>query len=476
MKRSSRSLLVLAAVLAPLWIAVCADQFWFRFLEQRVVGGEWIQVVVYTLSAAVAIGGLWFVRREPNLTKWAVFTAGYLPLWQGLVFGSDALGADLLRVTFAQLGVWGLFLLGMGWVIWWLERWAAHYRVQRVEKPETLPKRTSNPLNPDAWYYGRKAKTLNQSLAAMMSYSLAFMIALMLFSQIQGCQDLYEMPAGGGKAETMRPQTVKIQKVIRKKFVINPFSLIKFNPPPLDEVKLNLEEATAHLYKIGQGEGDGSGFSGGTRRGKVRFIRLEYQGGDWDQDFGIGADLNMLIQYNVLTSQPVAEQTESRSIAQLRSFPPGRSPPFVYLTGQRNVTLSQSEAKILREYLLDKHGMLFVDNGGSYHFHNQVFAALGQVLPNVQPVKVPLDDVIHRVPFAMPFLPYVAPHGGKDAWGWKVDGRWVVYYHPGDIGDAWSDGHSSVPSEVWQACYQLGTNVMFYAHAEYNKWLQAQKK
>ena len=28
-------------------------------------------------------------------------------------------------------------------------------------------------------------------------------------------------------------------------------------------------------------------------------------------------------------------------------------------------------------------------------------------------------------------------------------------------------------SDVWEACYQLGVNVMFYAHAEYSKWLEA---
>ena len=44
-----------------------------------------------------------------------------------------------------------------------------------------------------------------------------------------------------------------------------------------------------------------------------------------------------------------------------------------------------------------------------------------------------------------------------------------------DIGDAWTDDHSGVPSEIWEFCYQLGTNVLFYAHSEYSKWLQARK-
>ncbi len=298
----------------------------------------------------------------------------------------------------------------------------------------------------------------------------------MVMSQIRGCSEIYEMPAGGGKANAQIAQAVKIQKVIKKKFVINPFSAIIFNPPPIDDVKLQLTEITKHAYKVGFGDGDGAGFAGGTNQGKVRFIRLEYSGGDWNQDFGVGADLNMLVEYGVRTSQKINEETESRTIAQLDAFPIGKSPPMMYLTGQKNIGLSKSEIKTLREYLLDKHGMLFGDNGGSQHFHNQFFAMMRQVLPNVEPVRVPLDDVIHRVPYPLPFLPIVAPHGGKDAWGWNVDGRWVCYYHPGDIGDAWSDGHSNVPTVVWESCYQLGTNVIFYAHAEYSKWLMSRMK
>jgi hypothetical protein len=125
--------------------------------------------------------------------------------------------------------------------------------------------------------------------------------------------------------------------------------------------------------------------------------------------------------------------------------------------------------------LIDRRGMIFADNGGSQHFHNQLFAAMRQILPEVEPVKVPLDDIIHRVPYALPFLPIVAPHGGRDAWGWKIDGRWVCYYHPGDIGDAWSDGHSGVPHSIYDACYRLGANIIFYAYAERAKWNMSQQ-
>ena len=60
--------------------------------------------------------------------------------------------------------------------------------------------------------------------------------------------------------------------------------------------------------------------------------------------------------------------------------------------------------------------------------------------------------------------------------GWYKDGRWICYYHPGDITDAWCDDHAGVSPEVWEACYQLGTNVINYANAEYDKWSTAQRK
>jgi hypothetical protein len=331
-------------------------------------------------------------------------------------------------------------------------------------------RRIWNPLDPLAWYYGRNSRKLKQSMLAFTTYGLAFWFSLILISQIGGCRQIYEMPAGGGQQKTLA-QTVKIQKVIRKKYVVNPYSLIKFAVPPIDEmVKLQLQEVTAHQYVVGYGEGTGAGFAGGTQRGKVRLIRLEYDGGDWNLNFGIGGDANMLMEYGLLTQQKVADKSESIRISQLASFPRDKSPPVVFLTGQGSLSASNNEIKLLREYLIDKHGLLFASSG-SHHFHNQFIAFMNRVLPEVRPVSVPLDDSIHRVPFAIPSLPYVVPHGGKEPLGWSTDGRWLVYYHPGDISDAWADGHSGVSSEIYNGCYQLGANVINYGHVEYAKWL-----
>lgn len=497
MNKSFRNALICTATVALFWLVMVFDWLGMRWTATRLSHelfpngptiGESLSWLAFGMGAVLAGVWIWWARKHMGLVpRRLVYTLAFVPLWQFTVFFLDFLSnstflADYsgnlanFRASAAQIGLATFFFLGLAWTVWGIEQTSRYYDRLRASGKLTLAgKRNWNPLDLDAWYYGRQTRKLRQSLVALASYSLAFMVTMLILSQLGGCQEIYEMPAGGGEQQQV-VQQLKVQKVIKKKFVINPFSAIVFNPPPIEDIKLQLQEITKHAYTVGYGEGKGAGFSGGTNRGKVRFIRLEYSGGDWDQDFGVGADLNMLIEYNVRTSHPVADRTEARTVSALDNFPVGKSPPFVYMTGQRSISLSNSEVKTLREYLIDKHGMLFGDNGGSQGFHNQFFAMMRKVLPNVQPVRVPLDDPIHSIPFKIPFLPYVAPHGGKDAWGWKVDGRWVCYYHPGDIGDAWTDDHAGVRPEVWEACYQLGTNVIFYAHVEYNKWLDARKK
>lgn len=478
--------------LIGLYLAV----WFFLLIEKAIRGGFAVQLYwgLHLLSAGLALGMIGWAyvpRRRPARWQFAAWSLALVLSWQSALFITDALVWDAVRAYIARWGTLGLFFIGLAWVIWLVDRAARHFKQHRDDarqqsrlepwgflQADLADSRTTvwNPLNPDAWYYGReKNKKLNQSLVTLGSYTLAFVLAVLVLTNLRGCKEAYDLPAGGGQEKTIA-QTVKIQKIIRKKYIINPYSAIIFNERKIDDVKLQLTKITEHAYTVGQGQGTGAGFGGGKPRGQVRFIRLEYDGGDWNQDFGVGGDLNMLTEYGIRTQHKVAKKTEARRITELANFQKYRSPPMVYITGQRRISTSKKEEKVLREYLLDNHGMIFCDNGGSRGFHNQFLSLMNRVLPEVRPVPVPLDDKIHRVPFAIPFLPYVAPHGGKEALGWYKDGRWVCYYHPGDIGDAWADGHAGVKPEVYEACYQLGTNVMFYANAEYSKWVQAQKQ
>ena len=465
---------------------------------------DWLtfnQLPSYLLQAGfgvgVAVAACWVIWSfgQEKAIRVVICSLCFFPFWQYSLFAVGELGSgegfDVMAVVIYRSGLFVGFSIGLFAVFWltekksraWQKRRLDNRSVERTVGPLHAMHlsiagpidglRVWNPLDMDAWYYGKQRQKLRQSLIVLVSYFIFFALMILLLLQISGCKELYEMPAGGGEQKPNQP-VVKVQKVIKKKIIFNPLSKVIAKVPPIEEIKLQLMEITKHAYTVGYGKGAGAGFAGGTNRGKVRFIRLEYNGGDWDQ--GIDADLNMLVQYNLRTQHKIAERPETRKIIQLRNFPIGKSPPIVYMTGQESISLGKTEIDVLKEYLTEKHGMLFADNGGSAKWGGHFESLMNRVLPNVSYIRVPLDHPIHRIPFPIPFLPYVAPHGGTDALAWVVNGRIVAYYHPGDIGDAWADDHAGVPAQIWEACYQLGTNVIFYAHTEYSKWLEARKK
>lgn len=442
-----------------------------------------------------------------RLTPWRALglTVLYFVLWQAAVFLAPYWSGHDLTGAATQLGLSGLFVIGLMWVVWFLERAAQRIELRRLSRDSasldptvSLPSfvkeperdvRSLNPLDLTAWYYGRRSQRLKQSMVVLSLYSLGFFVAHLVLTWPIGSDDNankvqpYELPAGGG--QDMMPRAVQIKKVITPKFVINPYSSIIVNAPPIDHINPQILEVTKGLYVVGQGGGEGtgggigqgtgsgSGFGAGTGSGKVRFIRLKHSDRLWDKNFGIGGDLNMLAEYGARTRQKISDKTEYVEVTQLAAFPPRRNPPLLYVGGGKTFLLSQAEKKILQQYLTEKHGMILGDNLGGRDFHNQ-FVAMMREITGVQEVPIPRDDYIHRRPYLLPSLPIVVAHGGTVPMGWNVDGRWVVYYHPGALSDAWRDDHAGIKREIFEECYQLGVNIIFYAHLEYNKWLQSQ--
>jgi hypothetical protein len=457
-----RNPVLLTCIYTILWCLLWLDaNAWFRL-------SRWTTAIGFLTALPVSYYWIRRHRHSSPILRRGVLSASYLPIWQLAVYLPLLNFSYSLSGTISRIGTAGAFFLGLGWAAWWIDR-----ETKRAPR-HSGEYRSWDPRQLSAWYFGKKNNKLRQSLLTLLSYTGLFMMTAFILTRLSGCS-IYESPLGGGE-ETQLKQVVQIQKVINKKFVINPYSSVLFNPPPIDDVKLEVLEVTEHLYEIGQGRGDGAGFSAGTARGKVRFIRLKYDGGDWEQDMDRGSDLNLLTEYGVRTGHPVSDRPEPMEIGRLKSFPKRKSPPMVYMTGQQGISLSEKEIKVMRSYLLEHHGMLFGDNGGSSGWEGQFVSMMKKLLPRIEPIDVYLDHPIHRIPYPLPRLPIVAPHGRSNALGWVVDGRLVAYYHPGDIGDAWADGHSGVPREVWESSYQLGVNIIYYAHAEYNKWLERTKK
>ena len=132
--------------------------------------------------------------------------------------------------------------------------------------------------------------------------------------------------------------------------------------------------------------------------------------------------MNMLLKYAELTGQKVAKKTKAYSAAQLKTFDGVRCPPLLYITGQRNISLGNNDIKILQEYINDKHGMIFGDNGGSRHFHNQFISMMQRILSDVRPVEFPRTIQFILVPIKSHASLMWHPMVAKKLWvGLKMD-------------------------------------------------------
>lgn len=307
---------------------------------------------------------------------------------------------------------------------------------------------------------------------------------------MRGCVEDYLVQKGSGTPDVgAPPPLVKIVKAKKKKkkYMLNPNSAISFHIPDLDEsmVGKQVEEMTQNTYradptrvmgsmgtggggKLGAGGGKTGGWPDGSENAKFRFIRLEYNGPGWDDgmDAVSRADRNFLDEFRKLTGFKTAEASESHPISSLRKYKKGFAPPFVYMTGHGAMNVSAGDMKILREYLLDG-GMLFADCGSPQWDRN--FRGFIQAVFPGEPLRaIADDDPIFQIPFVFPNgAPPLWHHGGMRAMGIKNRGRWVVFYHPGDINDAWKTGHSGMDSELTKGAMEMGVNIVYYSFTHY---------
>lgn len=312
--------------------------------------------------------------------------------------------------------------------------------------------------------------------AVLLHVFFVFVLPVMLFRF--GCsQKPYGIPQGSGSPVLEIIKIKKVEKKIKKKFVLNLDTAILFYLPKIDESEVfeEVEKLTENIYeaqqqgKLGAGGGKKGGWPEGMEKAKVRFIRLEYDGGDWDQDMGVGADYNMLLKFRDFTGFNIWPSTESVRIADLGRFPRKRAPPFVYVTGglKGTISVSQSEIKMLRKYCLDMGGMIFADNGGG-NFDSTFRSLIRRAFPELPMLEIAYDDAIFKQPYLFPSgAPPLWHHSGSRALGVKHSGRWIVFYHQGDINDAWKNGHSGASEGLAMQAYKLGVNVINYAFNQY---------
>lgn len=345
---------------------------------------------------------------------------------------------------------------------------------------------------------GRDPRYRKSWVSSVGLHFLVIIVIPWLLAQ-QGCVDPYRVPKGSGKPQTLS-SVVPVTKIMKKKdkkkkkkkFVVNAKSAISFHIPDLDEsdVAKQVDEESMVTYvadprrtfstvatgtrpgagggRMGKGGGTQGGWPDGMENHKVRLIRMQFDGPGWDDgmDSKQRADLNFLDEFRKLTGFNVTTKTESHRMALLARYPKGYAPPFVFMTGEGDIGVNDRDVKALRAYLLDG-GMLFVDCS-SPRFHQAFCALMATTLPG-EPLKVIADDdIIFQVPFPFPNgAPPFWHHAGTRALGIKHKGRWVVFYHPGDMHDAWKTGKSGMRADLADEAVQLGVNVVYYAFTHY---------
>ena len=193
---------------------------------------------------------------------------------------------------------------------------------------------------------------------------------------------------------------------------------------------------------------------------KMRLVRLEYSNGDWDQQMGKGSNYNMLLYYKAQTNFPIADDVESILTYDKNSK---NIPPFITISGQGRIELSSKQKKFLRWYCLEKNGLLFADNGGG-SFNRSFKMIMADIFSDYNLVPAKSTDALffypHRFENGPPPLWH---HSGTESLLMKDKERIFVFYHQGDVNDAWRDGGSGVSKAVQDSAFNLGVNIMFYS-------------
>lgn len=297
------------------------------------------------------------------------------------------------------------------------------------------------------------------------------------------CLDAWQTPIVNGH-DAGPPPKKSIRVVIKPvRYLYSELAGIIFKlPPVIDEALLQeLDQDTLHDWKgvkgapfgdrSGHGDGESNGIGmDGVPGGAIRFIRLRHNGADWDRNMGPIHDCQMLREFGIRAGVKVARVTEAITIDQLQhGFKPGALPPFVYITGRKPFRISARDSRILKDYVLRQGGFIIGDSPGeafASSFRTMMYSVLGR---EARWVNIPRDDELFLRPFPLPSgAPPLWHHDGAQAQGIKIGGRWVAFFHPGDMGDAWKIGHSGAPREAVEAAYDLGCNLIHYAVRQYH--------
>ncbi len=459
-----------------------------------------VRPIVWAMAAvAILLGVFWLVAsglamwRKPVALRVVraafVFAYGGFVLWQIVIFRKISQTHDTMQQAQQSID-----LVGSA-AYWWSQTWPLGLLVVGIalldvasrtrsiileytgEQPVGTP--AGDRIIEDLRTFGRDPKYRKSVLSSSFLH-LFIIVLLPILMDMFGCVENYRLPKGSGDPVVQLVVQVKPKKKPKKRFILNPNTDIIMHVPDLEDSQVLKEVneesqdqyqfTAAHSGKTGKGGGKEGGWPKGSEDSIFRFIRLEYRGQGWEDGMAgnTRADQNFLAFFKETTGFKTRRSGESHPISYLNKYDKGFAPPFVYMTGDgRHIGVSGRDMKILREYLVDG-GMLIAD-AGSPEWHRAFEGFIRQVIPEGRLVTIADDDPIFQRPFVFPNgAPPLWHHGGMQAKGVKLKGRWVVFYHPGDLNDAWKDpAYVDLPPDKIAGAKELGVNLVYYAVTQY---------
>lgn len=221
------------------------------------------------------------------------------------------------------------------------------------------------------------------------------------------------------------------------------------------------------------------------------FARLRYNsehrgwgrrrgGGRWTTDYP-DADLNFSYRLQQLTSLQVNPKGAVVDInpEQMRHY------PFIYMIEPGNISLTDEEAKVMREYMLNG-GFIMVDDFWGEDEWDTFYVAVKQIFPDREPEELPLEHEIFHMVFPLKVKPQIPSVGfamagrSQGITAERPDAQTPHYRavfddkkrivmmicHNTDLGDGWEEEGT----DPWyfrefseKYAYPLGINIVFYA-------------
>lgn len=220
-----------------------------------------------------------------------------------------------------------------------------------------------------------------------------------------------------------------------------------------------------------------------------RFARLRYDSyygygrrGKWATDYP-DSDLNFSFRLHELTSLEVHPNPTIVDIdeKQLADY------PFIYMIEPGDIYISEDEARILREYMLNG-GFIMVDDFWGDREWDNFYRALKLVFPDREPQELPLEHPVFHAVFDLKEKPQVPAIGhalqGRElgvTYEWNKPGSETPAYKGvfddegrmcmiicfnTDLGDGWErEGENEWYFREFaeKKAFPMGINIVFYA-------------